>query len=92
MQGLTSGAQQIATWGTGDIIIYIAALGFVIAGIMCYRMGAGVAAFVAVLLGTAIASGGTGIARSVYGWFHSASLDVPGTIQVAARAVASLLT
>lgn len=90
MQGLTTGAQQIATWGTGDIIIYIAAIGFVIAGVMCYRMGAGVAAFITVLIGTAIASGGTGIARSVYGWFH-ASLDVPGTVQVAARAVVSLL-
>ncbi len=91
MQGLTAGAQQISTWASGDIIIYAAALGFVIAGFLCFRMGAGVAAFVAVLLGTAIASGGTGIARSVYGWFHSASLDVPGTAYAALHLVTSAL-
>lgn len=95
MPGLTTGAQQISTWATGDIIVYAAALGFVIAGFLCYRMGAGVAAFVAVLLGTGIASAGTGIARSVYGWFHTAALDVPHvgpSVAYAAATASSLFT
>ncbi|MBV8458290.1 MAG: hypothetical protein JO122_16945 [Acetobacteraceae bacterium] len=77
MQGLTTGAQQIATWSTGDILIYTGAIALVIAGFMFWsgRLAMGILA--AVFCGLAFASGALGISRAVYGWFHSASLDQP---------------
>lgn len=77
MQSLTTGAQQGATWATGDIVVYGGAIGVVIAGFMCFQRGVAIGIFLCTIIGVAIASGGLGISRGVYNWFHSASLAAP---------------
>src|SRR5690242_15441888 len=77
MQGLTTGAQQIATWSTGDILIYTGGIALVVAGFMFWSGRLAFAIFASTIAGLALASAGVGIARSVYGWFHSASLEQP---------------
>lgn len=75
MPGLTSTGTSLATWATGDILIAIITIGFVIAGIACWRLGSGIAAAVAVAIGAVIALGGKGIATSLRGYVGTASLD-----------------
>src|SRR5690349_25151619 len=75
MPSITAGTQQLATWGTGDIVIYAGAIGLVIVGFMCFAARMAIIGFIAVVVGIGIASGGMGIARSVYGYFHSSSLE-----------------
>ena len=77
MDTITAGTQQIATWSTGDIVIYLGALGLFGAGVACLFMGRAIMAFVSVVLGIAVAAGALGLARSVYGFFHSAEVTVP---------------
>jgi hypothetical protein len=79
MDTITAGTQQIATWSTGDIVIYLGALGLFGAGVACLFMGRAIMAFVSVVLGIAVAAGALGLARSVYGFFHSASLEQPAS-------------
>ena len=88
--GLTTAAEQVSTWATGDIIIYAAAIGIVVAGFMCFALGRGVGAFIAVVIGTCIAGGAIGIARSIYGWVHTAALDVPHATYAAIHAATGL--
>lgn len=80
MDTITSGVQQISTWGTGTWLIYLGALGIVasiVAAIFSPRVGAmGVLIVVAMV---AIGAAATGISRSVYGYFRSASLETPAT-------------
>jgi hypothetical protein len=91
MPGVTAGVQQLATWGTGDLVIYGGAVGLVIVGFMCFAARMAIIGFIACVVGIAIASGGIGIARWVYNVFHSASLEQPanGTAYAELRTPAS---
>jgi hypothetical protein len=77
MPQVTAGVQQLATWGTGDLVIYGGAIGLVIVGFMCFAARMAIMGFIACVVGIAIASGGMGIARSVYNFFHSSSIERP---------------
>jgi len=77
MDGLTTGAQQVATWSTGDILIYTGGIALVVAGFMFWSGRLAFSILASAIAGLALASAGVGIAREVYGWFHSATLDQP---------------
>ena len=88
MPQVTAGVQQLATWGTGDLVIYGGAIGLVIVGFMCFAARMAIVGFIACVVGVAIASGGIGISRSVYNFFHSSSIEQPDPAHAFAALIA----
>lgn len=94
MQSLTNGSQQVATWATGDILMYCGAIAIVIAFFAAMGgRGMALGLFATAVVCVAGASASMGIARQVYNWFHMAALDGPHPVYaMQAAPVRPLLT
>ncbi|GAC1341259.1 MAG: hypothetical protein NVSMB20_17380 [Bradyrhizobium sp.] len=71
MPGLLAGAQTVASWTTGEIVVYVGAilLAFTAFGAV---FGRGLYGFFTAVMVVILVASSPGIARTIYEWFHSA--------------------